>query len=93
MENTTTNDIRNFMKIAGVSKETRKEIIKYITTLNKVEKMREVVKFELEHIPRGNYNQNKLRETYWKKRMSSLKGLTDDELKWDMIKLIFSIEG
>lgn len=42
--------------------------------LEKVEKMRERVKKELEHIPRGvkGSSQNLLRSAYWMKRMNSL---------------------
>lgn len=39
----------------------------------KVAKMRDEVKSELEHIPRGDINQNFLRQFYWLGRMHSFK--------------------
>lgn len=38
----------------------------------KLEVMREQVKDELDHIPRGDFSQNKLRAIYWFWRMHSL---------------------
>jgi len=39
---------------------------------NKLKQIREQVKKELEHIPRGNQPQNELRMNYWPLRMNSL---------------------
>ena len=39
---------------------------------NKLKEIRERVKGELEHIPRGNLPQNELRMFYWPLRMGSL---------------------
>ena len=38
----------------------------------KLKQMREQVKEEMKHIPRGDLNQNALRQLYWVVRMSSL---------------------
>jgi len=40
--------------------------------IKKLKGMREQVKEELNHIPRGNLNQNMLRQIYWSLRMHSL---------------------
>ena len=40
--------------------------------LTKLKRMREKVKKELEHIPRGSLTQNELRMLYWMMRMNSL---------------------
>ncbi len=49
--------------------------------------MREQVKQELEHIPRGNFQQNELRMAYWFWRTHSLgKRAEKNETKEDVLK-------
>ena len=40
--------------------------------MNKLKTMREQVKEEIKHIPKGNLSQNSLRMAYWSGRMNSL---------------------
>jgi len=54
---------------------------------NKLKEIREQVKKELEHIPRGNLPQNELRMCYWPLRMNSLgKKAKNIETKEDILK-------
>jgi len=39
--------------------------------VSKLKTMREEVKEDMKHIPRGNYEQNEFRMIYWFKRMNS----------------------
>lgn len=43
--------------------------------------MKEKVKAELSHIPRGDFDQNTVRMYYWPIRMRSLKGGTEHKTK------------
>lgn len=55
--------------------------------MNKLKEIREQVKKELEHIPRGNQPQNELRMYYWPLRMSSLgKKAKNDATKEEILK-------
>jgi len=54
---------------------------------SKLKEMREQVKKELEHIPRGNTPQNELRMLYWPLRMHSLgKKAKSDETKEEVLR-------
>ena len=54
---------------------------------NKLKQIREEVKKELEHIPRGNQPQNELRMYYWPLRMNSLgKKAKNNATKEDVLK-------
>ena len=54
---------------------------------NKLKDLREQVKKELEHIPRGNQPQNELRMFYWPLRMNSLgKKSKNNSIKEDILK-------
>ena len=54
---------------------------------NKLKEMREQVKKELEHIPRGGLPQNELRMYYWPLRMNSLgKKAKSNETKEDILR-------
>jgi hypothetical protein len=48
------------------------DILMNIEEINKGQTMRDGVKEEMSHIPRGNASQNKLRMFYWPLRMNSL---------------------
>ena len=53
----------------------------------KLKAIREQVKAEMEHIPRGGSAQNELRMIYWPLRMNSLgKKAQADETKEDILK-------
>ncbi len=53
----------------------------------KLKEIREQVKNELEHIPRGNQPQNELRMYFWPLRMNSLgKKAKNNETKEDVLK-------
>lgn len=53
----------------------------------KLKALREQVKAEMEHIPRGGSAQNELRMIYWPMRMNSLgKKRKADETKEDILK-------
>ncbi len=55
--------------------------------MNKLKEIREQVKKELEHIPRGNQPQNELRMYYWPLRMNSLgKKAKNDATKEEILK-------
>lgn len=55
--------------------------------MHKLKEMREQVKKELEHIPKGNIPQNELRMCYWTLRMNSLgKKAKDSETKEDVLR-------
>lgn len=43
-----------------------------IEIMRKLKEMREIVKKELVHIPRKNFDQNMLRQAYWSLRLHSL---------------------
>lgn len=47
----------------------------------KLNQMKERVKSELTHIPRGDFEQNLVRMYYWSLRMRSLKGGTEQKTK------------
>jgi len=54
---------------------------------SKLKEMREQVKKELEHIPRGNTPQNELRMFYWPLRMHSLgKKAKSSETKEEVLR-------
>ncbi len=54
---------------------------------NKLKEIREQVKKELEHIPRGSTPQNELRMYYWPLRMHSLgKKAKSNETKEEVLK-------
>jgi hypothetical protein len=54
---------------------------------NKLKELREQVKKEIEHIPKGNLPQNELRMYYWPLRMNSLgKKAKKSETKEDVLK-------
>lgn len=54
---------------------------------NKLKEIREQVKTEMEHIPRGNQPQNYLRMFYWPLRMNSLgKKSKNNRSKEDILK-------
>ena len=52
----------------------------------KLNKMKEQVKNELTHIPRGTLEQNFLRMYYWPLRMRSLKGGTEHKTKKQVLQ-------
>jgi len=55
--------------------------------LSRLKEIREQVKKELEHIPRGNLPQNELRMYYWPLRMNSLgKKAKSNETKEDILR-------
>jgi len=58
--------------------------------LSKMKKMREKVKKEIDHIPRGDQAQNYLRMYYWPFRMNSLKigDLTKEQVLRGCIKKV-----
>jgi len=55
--------------------------------MTKLKEIREQVKKELEHIPRGNQPQNELRMFYWSLRMNSLgKKSKNNDTKEEILK-------
>jgi hypothetical protein len=60
----------------------------YLDTMtDRLKTMRQQVKEEMEHIPRGNLPQNELRQVYWGLRMNSLgKKAKEPETKEDVLK-------
>lgn len=54
---------------------------------SKLKEMRKHVKEELEHIPKGNFPQNQLRQVYWMTRMHSLgKNSQNTDTKEDVLR-------
>ncbi len=52
----------------------------------KLTKMRDLVKEEMKHIPRGDQYQNYLRMYYWPLRLTSLKGGIESKTKEEVLK-------
>ncbi len=51
----------------------------------KLNKMKDKVKEELLHIPRGTYEQNQIRMYYWPLRLNSLKGGKERKTKREVL--------
>lgn len=83
--------IKGYIDRAKLSEELSGKIYNLIVGFDKLELMREIVKTELEHIPRGDYVQNKLRQVYWKERMHSLQGCDINKAREIAVDLIFDI--